>query len=343
MNPCKKPAWGGPYSEGITFSLLNKILVCKERARILLVLGLRERETFNHHIEYGNLWHAGEEAFAQKEDWKVAIGNYHNHLMSTYPEAQDKITYWTHICLAQFRAYVEFRNRDTGWSEGRSLVQEFSFKVPYKIDHRTVILRGKFDGVTAIRGKIYLQERKTKGEVDEVLLSKTLLLNLQVQLYLLSLQSYLDGKIECPWLPENLHGTTPDGIIYTVIRRPLADRFAIRKRKGESDKTFANRVYLLVKSKPSYFFLRLRAPVRKVDMRAYRKQVIRPMLKDVCNWWDLVTSSKEVPWGPQHYQTPFGLYNPLDYGRRGEYFDYLTTGSTKGLVPAKTFFPELSD
>jgi hypothetical protein len=56
-----KPLWSGPDGEGpnggITFSLLSRFLVCRERFRLHALEGWRTQDGFNHRLEYGNMWH----------------------------------------------------------------------------------------------------------------------------------------------------------------------------------------------------------------------------------------------------------------------------------------------
>ena len=53
------PLWEGPAGTGpnggITFSLLSRFLVCRERFRVHAVLGLRPADDFNHRLEFGSM------------------------------------------------------------------------------------------------------------------------------------------------------------------------------------------------------------------------------------------------------------------------------------------------
>ena len=57
-----RPAWKGPVEDGITFSLLSRWVVCRERFRLQAIEGLKEDEGFVAPIEFGSLWHEAEEA-----------------------------------------------------------------------------------------------------------------------------------------------------------------------------------------------------------------------------------------------------------------------------------------
>ena len=48
------------------------------------------------------------------------------------------------------------------------------------------------------------------------------------------------------------------------------------------------------------------------------------------------------PWkSPYHFRRPFGIYDGLAAGRRGDFFNLLTSGSHTGLRQRSTAFPEL--
>ena len=67
--PERKPLWSGPMDQGpqggISQSLLGKFLSCRERFRLLVVEGLTDADSFSPRMEYGNLWHCCEEAYAK--------------------------------------------------------------------------------------------------------------------------------------------------------------------------------------------------------------------------------------------------------------------------------------
>src|SRR5690606_27397262 len=151
-------------------------------------------------------------------------------------------------------------------------LQEQSFAVPYTLPSgRQVTLRGKFDAVVLFGRDIYLQENKTKGDIDEEGIGSTLTGNLQSMFYQVALRRSLIGPDSPDWNNAGLHvgasfdylgtnsgknpsaikiGTTSPatyyhiphtkgpapkikGTLYNVVRRPLSDRYAIRQRKDE--------------------------------------------------------------------------------------------------------------
>ena len=88
------PVWKGPEEEGVTQSLLSRFLVCRERFRLLVVEGLRPIDSFNHRIEYGQMWHLCEECSSQGLGWKNPLQEYAQSLCRTYPTSQEQIEHW---------------------------------------------------------------------------------------------------------------------------------------------------------------------------------------------------------------------------------------------------------
>lgn len=118
--PRKTPLWKGPEEDGITFSLLSRFLTCRERFRLYVMEGLCVKGTFNHRIEYGNMWHLCEEWYSgyggvlcDKENGKEiaaieALKRYAQSLATRYPLQRDDIEKWYNICKVQFPIYVRY-------------------------------------------------------------------------------------------------------------------------------------------------------------------------------------------------------------------------------------------
>ena len=68
------------------------------------------------------------------------------------------------------------------------MLQEQVCDVPYNLPSgRVVRLRGKFDSVDLIDGGIYLQENKTKGDIDKIQVERQLSFDLQTLMYSVAL------------------------------------------------------------------------------------------------------------------------------------------------------------
>ena len=70
-------------------------------------------------------------------------------------------------------------------------------------------MRGKWDSVDYIGKRVYLQENKTKGDIDEQAIRHNLHFDLQTMLYMTALTEELE--------PQKIAG-----VRYNVIRRPLS-------------------------------------------------------------------------------------------------------------------------
>lgn len=156
------PLWDGPCSDtpngGVTQSLVSKYLACRERFRVMTVEGLRGQDEFRPALEYGNMWHVCEEAFAKtsKVD-KLVFDTLREHarqLCKKYPMQQEQISHWYEMCKAQFPFYAEHWSQHPDVKGRTPIFQEQEFKVPYPLPSgRVVYLRGKWDGVDLIEDK----------------------------------------------------------------------------------------------------------------------------------------------------------------------------------------------
>lgn len=365
------PVWKGPQVDGITQSLLSRFLVCRERFRLLAVEGLRPTEGFNHRLEYGQMWHTCEEALAKDSaiGWADSLKRYCQTLCKQYPTQLDPIEHWYNVCKVQFPLYIKFWAKHVDVVERIPIFQEKTFKVQYTIPSgRKVFLRGKWDAVDMIgTGKnagIYLQENKTKGDINEPQMKRQLTFDLQTMLYLVALEfskeqhdSVRGGAVEWARLGDNSHKLKIKGVRYNVIRRPLSGgKGSIVRKKGsknvppETKEEYYARLAKYIEDEPETYFMRWRVEVSQADMDRFRREFLDPVLEQLCNWWDWVKWTDRNPFesshpttDPQniHWRHPFGVYNVLDEGGSSDLDEYIATGSTVGLTRVDNLFPEL--
>lgn len=363
----REPLWKGPEEDGITFSLLSRFLVCRERFRLLVVEGLKTADGFNHRIEYGNLWHVCEEALASERShfgevvgttlWEDNLKTYCQTLCKRYPMQQEQVSHWYNVCKIQFPLYVEYWSKQPDVQQCTPLLQEESFSVPYRLPSgRVVRLRGKWDSVDLIgKGKeqgIYLQENKTKGDVNERQLQRQLAFDLQTMMYLVALSYY-----PC----SNYGSEVPiKGVRYNVVRRPLSGgKGTIVQHKpsksnpsGETKEHYYQRVSEVIKEDPGHFFMRWKVEITPADVDKFRQQCLDPILEQLCQWWeymlahDAIIDSYSDVWSFNkdgiHSRHPFGVWNILDEGGSSDVDEYLATGSEVGLQRTENLFPELT-
>ena len=406
------PLWKGPAEDGITFSLLSKFLVCRERFRLRVVEGLVEDMGFNHAIEFGSMWHEAEEGLAASagknftgknaEEMKSAIwygklAKYKNKLLSQYTGADERqIIKWFEIAKRQFPLYAEHWRKHPDEKSRKPILEEVAFRVPYTLPSgRTVLLRGKWDAVMLLdrpaKGSdpalyaawvehwpnakcgIVNQENKTKGNIDEDGLLRTIFGNLQTMLYHFALRQFCSAEaIDIVDAREHgkyrklieavQYGYPITGVLYNVVRRPLSDRYAPKQKKGETEKQFYDRVASKISDDPRHWFMRWRCILSPTDIERFQQQVFNPILEQLCDWWEWIQVDPHDPWRPRtekefkpwgaweadgpvpnhiHWQAPWGVYDSLASGFRGDYFEYLTRGHTVGLQKIKSLFPEL--
>lgn len=348
------PLWAGPCADGplggITQSMISRFLSCRERFRLKYVLGLEPHDKWNHRLGYGNMWHVCEEALAADVDPLLKLRLYAQDQMCRYPHQCDEIVKWWNVCQVQFPEYVKYWSEHPDVKNRTPLLQEQVFDVPYMLPSRRVVrLRGKWDSVDLINGGIYLQENKTKGDIDKLQVERQLKFDLQTMMYLTALSA-----------PDGLDSFASNGrhpicgVRYNVVRRPLSGgKGNISPHKAKSTKTkftpaespeaFYERLrrdYLA--AEPDYWFFRVRAEINAADVKVFLKECLDPLLEQVCDWYaDITGIGQRWDKTPTNYRTPFGIYSALEEGGATEYDAYLETGSEVGLRRAEELFLEL--
>lgn len=386
----KAPLWSGPESTspdgGITFSLLSRWLYDRERFRLYVMEGLAPKPAFNHRLFYGDCWHICEEALArEKQHFGEVVGttlqednlrDYAQKTCAKFPLKQQEIEHWYNVCRVQFPIYCEYWRNNPDVQERTPVLQEESFNVPYQLPSgRHVILRGKFDAVDVIgKGKesaLYLQENKTKGDIEEEILRRQLEsgFDLQTMIYMTALTQ--DTGIEPLESVKQYAGrdakkfkTPINGIRYNVIRRPLSGGKGTIKRHeptkskpdGESVEDYYGRVRSVIDGTgidskgnkypgPPYFFMRWKIEINAADLHRFQVQSLNPILENLCDWWSRIKTGVD-PFSAdalyRHWLTPSGVWNPLEGGGATEYDEFLATGSMAGMDRIDNLFPELS-
>lgn len=320
------PVWKGPEVDGVTYSMLSRFLCCRERFRVLVVDGLRAARTFNHRIEYGNMWHVCEDAHARGVDplhqepqypgskdltWGE-LKAYAAGLCEAFRTNQQQINHWYNICKTQFPLYVKYWSNHPDMRARRSLLQEQVFNVLYRLPSgRTVRLRGKWDSVDLTwhpskgdrSGAVWLQENKTKGDIKPSQVERQLTMDLQTMMYLVALQeeqqrmddsaiksklSYRDGQFRVRYPMK--------GVRYNVVRRPLSGgkgtitrHKATKTKPEETENQFMARLGSVIAANPGEFFMRWNVEVTADDLARFRRRCLDPILEQLCQWWDMMS------------------------------------------------------
>ena len=355
------PVWAGPCDPGrqggVTVSLLQKFLGCRDRFRAYAIEGWKAAPAFNHKIFYGSMWHAAEEVFAATGDPESAVYDgaleYAEGQADVYPVNRDDIQKWWNVLRMQFPEYVKFWASQPPTATHTPLLQEQVFDVPYALPSgRKVRLRGRWDGMTRrdSDGSVWMFETKTKGDVDALAVEKQLRFDLQTMTYLVALNG---AKFH------RLYDLTPDrdtgGVRYNVVRRPLSGgKGTIVRHKptksnpaGESETDYYKRLGEYIKSEPATYFFRWTVDVSVGDVQVFRQKFLDPCLEFLCAWYD-IQRGIHFPterWDSLRYafnwRTPFGLTQTIADGFGSDLDHLLDTGSTVGLVRTGNLFPEL--
>jgi hypothetical protein len=351
------PLWRGPIVDGVTYSLLSRFLVDRERFRVLVVEGLQPRPVFDPATTFGSFWHTCEEAHASGvRDWAYNLCNHVQLVCRHHPTAQDHIDHWFLVCKTLFPLYVEHWGKHPDTLSRTPVLEEQVFSMPYHLPSGTIVrLRGKFDSVDSVgagpQKHLMLQENKTKGRLDQGMITRQLNFDLQTMLYVVALGIYQNDHTDLAHSPSDkiVPHWRIGGVRYNVVKRP-----GIRRKKptksnprGESREDFALRLASEVKKDPGSYFARWDVAVSPDDLATFRKKFLDPLLIHLCQWWEWVSSAEGVrdPFSPAgkgiHWLHPFGVYNILNEGGCTDLDNYLFTGSKAGLTRAASLFGEL--
>lgn len=364
-NIIELPVWKGPCDSsdrgGVTFSLLNLFLSDHERFRLYVIEGLKS-EIWDHKLFFGNCWHLCEEVYSNnnngltEQTWEGALYEYARKEADLHKFRGDEIQHWYRVCKVQFPIYLEYWG-DNLEENSEILLSEYAFKVPYLVNSRPIYLRGKWDRIHLIDNWLWVEDHKSKGDIDEIKIQRQLRLDLQTMLYCIALKSYVDNAPNDHWYDKEVKG-----VKYNVIRRPLSGGTGTirphkakvvkgtKKKPGytipaESMDHFYDRLANeVIRANPDQFFMRWESAVSADDIKRFKKICLDGILTQLCEWYDWVSSPEGLqdPFAnPIHFTTPYGLYNALTENNPTDLDRCVESNSTVGLSRVTNLFPEL--
>lgn len=309
--------------------MIGRFLNCAERFRIHTVEGLQPVRKFSHRVEYGNMFHVCEENHAAGNPWHIHLEDYCTNLCDQYPMHRQDIAKWYYVCLTQFPLYLGYWKAHPEQVSRKSLLQEQVFDVPYRLPSgRTVRLRGKWDGVSLMDGGIYLDEHKTKGDVDCQQIARNLTFDLQTMTYLVAMKTAHNSKEVYTWFGRDFAMNDIKGVRYNVVRRPLSGgKGTIVQKQGtggskcpkckgngvvgtamlnevcpkcggkgkvggtepETDAEYYSRLGAYIRDEPGSYFFRWTTETTAQDIERFEAKFLRPFLEYLCEWYDHVT------------------------------------------------------
>lgn len=283
-----------PYRDGVTQGLLQKFLTCPEKLRLSCVDGIQpiaRGVMGNPALAFGNLFHETlDTIYTSHRESPLYLSSIRgvirdclreseqrdrqilNTAMNSTPEDLNTLEENYGFAEIMLTAYFEHWKEDFETFEWVGLEETFS--VPYTSPSQTVPIqiRGKFDGIFRVGGKLWLFETKTKGRIEEDSICDRLPYDLQVCLYL--------------WAMEKIYGESPQGVVYNLVRRPQ-----LRRSVKESLPEFLERVSVDVTARPAFYFIRYNVSFLE-DERTKWKTEFDGIVDQLMSWW----------WGKFHYR-----------------------------------------
>ena len=300
--PKQEEIFYDPTRDGVTFSLLSTFLDCREKAR--LYLKGWTPQTSSMALTFGSIIHKIDEwvrdDIRSKTLKEVPSTDHIKGLIKKVESLWYKdnprhgIKELEHLELSLLLAegvlpkYFQYWYKD--FSELKWELVEGMFKIPIIPHDREdneykTFIRGKIDGSFRLgKGGPWLFETKTKSRIDEEILADILPYEMQANIYLSALR--------------RLGSESPSGLLYNIIRRP-----AIRQRKSESIKAFADRVAEDVRDRPDWYFVRMEMSIDKEEIIRFEHE-LEDLVSDFLQWWSGKSGHYK---NTNHCQNKFGL------------------------------------
>lgn len=240
---------GYSIADGVTQSMLSKWQCCRQSEWYALN-GLRKPGD-SAAIEFGSFFHALRETFHRGAK---PLGDIYDGCAAAYFKKrceegaqgemiQEQINRAGDVWDGYLKRYAT-RDAKTKWVQVEKV-----FDVKFK----GFRLRGKRDGIIDRKGKLWLYELKTKGEISEDIINSTLMFDFQAFFYATA------------WAQESKQEL--QGIVYDVVRAP-------KKADGVADD---------IKARPDHYYKRFEVPYSAKQMVRFRKELLEKLI-DFAAW-----------------------------------------------------------
>lgn len=304
-----EPSCWNLYTDGVSSSMLNDFLTCREQLRLSAVKGYKPKST-PLPFAFGTCVHWILEQVYSRETKpldhsgvKKYIAEFEELWYKEMPaptqKALDTQQYVYTLAEAVLPTYfVRWRGDFPRYkypapceapTPRKWLGLETKYRVEYEFPDKTIVpVVGTRDGFFESKdGKRWMFDTKCRSVIDEDATLDTLPFDLQQMLYL--------------WATRKQTGVCPNGTVMNIVRRPQH-----RQLKGESLKDFGERVAEDVQkeSRWDHFFKRVWMELLPSEIDEWEHTQLAPLLRDVRDWYDGA--------GP-HYMNPNALITK--YGR----------------------------
>lgn len=302
------------YRDGVSQSLIQKWLQCREQCRLEYSEGwtkLQQPLFFKFgtcvHWVLAEIYTSGE--YPSKEKIVGLIRKYErNYLQKNVVNSADQAELDELFMFAELLLERYFLLHEDDFNH-KWLHVEKNFEVevgkflPYKI-------RGRWDGVfEESDGSISLIDHKCLSLIDEAGISDMLPCDMQVMVYL--------------YAARQKFGRMPKQMIYNILRRP-----GFRQGK-KTELEFRQHIILEMNKKLEYFFIRIPIRITEYELDDWFENQLYPILCGIQVWYDNDCKS---------YVTPGALITK--YGRCAM-FDAITKSDFSGLKRRQFPFEEL--
>jgi len=323
MKVIPSPSW--TLDMGVSFSLLNRFIACRDRFQMYAVQGMREPSNSQDAMNFGTYFHRLLEFHAkdQRCSADTVIRKVSKLKSSVAIKPVEKM-----MANMIFREYLNwYGNNVYSYFD-----QEVKFDLKYPVPGAgNIRIRGKVDEcINHSDGTIWVQENKTKDKIQDRLLEQVIPFQLQTLMYAVAMEKHFKRRV--------------GGVVYNVIRKP-----SHKQKDKESDEQFVGRVREILLKEPGYFFYRWEYPLTRERLDDFRKKTFEPLLRQIYVWWESIKHDPFSPWVDQnglpnenHFQHPFGCYNGLIHGE-GDFYDLIVRGNQLGISLGNEPFSELRE
>lgn len=297
---------------GISPSGLRQWLRCREQFRLSYCENWASKTT-NAYLDFGNMVHAVLERATSHNVASLPLNEIRSVIEQTANEIQAEYLFLgaerkQEFELTKGQAEVVMDHYFRRWRQADESVDYYAsekrFSIPFKVnDMLSIPLNGTWDRIFQNKGGkgFWIRDTKTKSQINEGNITDMFAHDLQFNFYMLA---FLLSE-----------GEAPQGIELDIVRKPSCKP----TQKQGSLGAYLSDLHGKIAKDPDHYFLRPKAQFTKAEILSWGEEQLRPMLKDLHQWWRLRMD---------HYFNPDAL---IMNHQRSEFFDAIVNGDFSGL------------